>query len=105
MLLPVALELACEVTRNAEFSSAAMWFAANALTSFFVLVSDDLRASATANPPSNLNKQLILQGAFAISLAPLVFFIKGKQVRREQDERERLRDSNRTANDGAAASP
>lgn len=105
MLLPVALELACEVTRNAEFSSAAMWFAANALTAFFVLVSDDLRASATANPPSNLNKQLILQGAFAISLAPLVFFLKGKQVRRERDERERLRDSNRTANDGAAASP
>lgn len=37
MLLPVALELACEVTRNAEFSSAIMWFTANALTVFFVL--------------------------------------------------------------------
>lgn len=104
MLLPVALELACEVTRNAEFSSAILWFTANALTVFFVLISDDLRASATANPPLNLNKQLILQGAFAISLAPLVIFIKGKQVRREQDERERLRDSGRTAN-GDATSP
>ncbi|KAG8956166.1 hypothetical protein FRC04_004241 [Tulasnella sp. 424] len=104
MLLPVALELACEVTRNAEFSSAILWFTANALTVFFVLISDDLRASATANPPLNLNKQLILQGAFAISLAPLVIFIKGKQVRREQDERERLRDTGRAAN-GDATSP
>ncbi|KAG9008985.1 hypothetical protein FRB90_008663 [Tulasnella sp. 427] len=75
MLLPVALELGCEVT-----------------------LSNDLRASETANPPLNLNKQLILQGAFAISLAPPVFFIKGKQVRREMDERERLRNEARVAN-------
>ncbi|KAG8990590.1 hypothetical protein FRB90_001697 [Tulasnella sp. 427] len=105
MLLPVALELACEVTRSAEFSSSAMWFTANALTVFFVLISDDLRASETANPPANLNKQLILQGACALSLAPLILFIKGKQVRRELDERERLRDEARTANAEAISPP
>ena len=54
LLLPVALELACEVTRNAELSSSAvgsivqrlyrsltfvpqLWFSANAFTVLFVL--------------------------------------------------------------------
>ncbi|KAG9008983.1 hypothetical protein FRB90_008661 [Tulasnella sp. 427] len=87
-LLPVTLELGCEVTRNAELSGAMSWLAANAVSLFLVLISDLLEAGPSANPPYNLKKQLILHAAFAVSNIPLVLCMKGKQVRREMDEEE-----------------
>ena len=36
-MLPVALELGCELTRNAEGSSAIMWFMANLLGFVFII--------------------------------------------------------------------
>lgn len=36
-LLPIALEIGCEVTRSAETSSAILWFAGNLLSVVFVL--------------------------------------------------------------------
>lgn len=55
-------------------------------------VSDVLKAGPTANPPYNLRKQLILHAAFALSIVPLVLCMRGKQVRREMDEKENIRD-------------
>ncbi|KAG8887194.1 hypothetical protein FRB99_004306, partial [Tulasnella sp. 403] len=88
MLLPLALELACEVTGNAEFSSAALWFSGNMFSMIFVLISDRLKAGASANPPYNLRNTLILQGSFALAIGLTAVFIEGKQVRRELDERQ-----------------
>ncbi|KAG8686506.1 hypothetical protein FRC09_014086 [Ceratobasidium sp. 395] len=64
-LLPVALEIGCEVTRSAETSSAVLWFAGNLLSVVFVLSMDALRDdSSTANPLSNMRKSLIFQACF-----------------------------------------
>ncbi|KIO18157.1 hypothetical protein M407DRAFT_220760 [Tulasnella calospora MUT 4182] len=91
-LLPVTLELACEVTRHAELSGAMLWLSANAVGLFLVLISDLLKAGPNANPPYNLKKQLILHAAFALSIIPLTLCMRGKQVRREMDEKENARD-------------
>ncbi|KAF7375285.1 Major facilitator superfamily domain-containing protein 7 [Mycena sanguinolenta] len=50
-LLPVALELGCEVTRNAQGSSALLWFIVNLFEIAFVQVQGALRAGADASPP------------------------------------------------------
>ncbi|KAG8892533.1 hypothetical protein FRC01_014112, partial [Tulasnella sp. 417] len=55
--------------------------------------STPLKASGSANPPSNLRKQLILHAACALSITPMALFMKGRQVRRELDEKENVRDS------------
>ncbi|KAG8770879.1 hypothetical protein FRC12_004008 [Ceratobasidium sp. 428] len=85
-LLPVALEIGCEVTRSAETSSAVLWFAGNLLSVVFVLSMDALRDdSPTANPPSNMQKSLIFQACFVAAAAVSVLALKGQQSRREMD--------------------
>ncbi|KAJ7925250.1 hypothetical protein B0H13DRAFT_2573314 [Mycena leptocephala] len=59
-MLPVSLELACEITRNSDGSSALLWFACNGLTIIFVLVEGALRAGPGANPPLNMPVPLFL---------------------------------------------
>ena len=49
-------------------------------------VADPLRAGSKANPPLNMRNQMILFAAFALSVLPLLFFLKGRQRRREMDE-------------------
>jgi len=85
-MLPIGLELGCEVTRNANASSAVLWFAGNAFTVIFVLSETALRASPDANPPLNMRRALIFNGAFIMASASFVFFLRGKQARRELDE-------------------
>ncbi|TCD60820.1 hypothetical protein EIP91_009489 [Steccherinum ochraceum] len=85
-LLPVALELAAELTRNADGSSAVMWFFGNFFGIVYVLVNGALRGSETANPPLNMHRALIFQGAFICGSVVLVVFLKGRQARREMDE-------------------
>ncbi|CAE6494797.1 unnamed protein product [Rhizoctonia solani] len=85
-LLPVALEISCEVTRSAETSSAVLWFAGNLLSVVIVLSMDALKDdSPDANPPSNMFKSLIFQGCFVAVIAISVFGLKGQQTRRELD--------------------
>jgi len=86
-MLPVGLELACELTRNANASSALLWFAGNVFAIIFVLVEGALRAGPGASPPLNMRKALIFNGAIIFASALTVFFIRGKQVRKELDER------------------
>ena len=102
-MLPVGLELACELTRNSDGSSAVLWFSyahflsysfvadgnlrssGNLVTIMFVLVEGALRASPTADPPLNMHKALIFNGVFVLAGCCVVFFLTGKQARREKD--------------------
>ncbi|QRV79125.1 major facilitator superfamily transporter [Ceratobasidium sp. AG-Ba] len=85
-LLPVALEIGCEVTRSAETSSSVLWFAGNLLSVVFVLSMDALRDdSPTANPPSNMRKSLIFQACFVSVVALSVVGLKAEQNRRKRD--------------------
>lgn len=96
-MLPVALELACEVTRNADGSSAILWFTGNLFGVMFILVQGALRADETATPPLNMHRALIFNGSFIIVASLSVFFIRGKQVRKRADE-EKLREALENSN-------
>ncbi|KAG5639117.1 hypothetical protein H0H81_006706 [Sphagnurus paluster] len=85
-MLPIGLELGCELTRNANASSAVLWFSGNLFGVIFVLVEGALRAGPQANPPLNMLRSLIFNGAIIMSSASLVFMLHGRQVRKERDE-------------------
>jgi hypothetical protein len=57
---------------------------------FFCLlfaVQGALRASPAATPPLNMHATIIFNGVWTFAVATLVFFLEGKQTRREQDEK------------------
>lgn len=85
--LPVALELAVELTRNANASSAVLWFSVNLFGIIMILVQSSLRAGPEANPPLNMHRALIFNGAMVMSFASLVVLLQGRQTRRERDEK------------------
>ncbi|RDB25138.1 Major facilitator superfamily domain-containing protein 7 [Hypsizygus marmoreus] len=85
-MLPVGLELGCELTRNANASSAVLWFAGNLFGVMFVLAEAALRAGPDAHPPLNMRKALVLNGTVIMAFASLVFLLQGRQVRKERDE-------------------
>ena len=82
ILLPVALEMGCELTRNAETSSAILWFSANLFTIVFVLIQDALRDDT---PPFAMRRALIFSGATVAAVSLLVIKFTGHQRRREMD--------------------
>ncbi|KIY74287.1 MFS general substrate transporter [Cylindrobasidium torrendii FP15055 ss-10] len=84
-MMPVGLELACELTRNADGSSSLLWFGTNLFCIIFVLSEGALRADASADPPYNMHRALIFNGSFLMSTSGLIFFLKGKLARKEQD--------------------
>lgn len=107
-MLPIGLELGCELTRNSSGSSALLWFScvkihSNDLPCFspliipyssgnlfgimFVLVEGALRAPRTASPPLNMHSALIFNGVFIMVVCLSIFFLRGTQVRRENDVR------------------
>jgi FLVCR family MFS transporter 7 len=45
-----------------------------------------LRASPEADPPQNMHRTVIFNGVWVTIVATFVFFLRGKQVRRELDE-------------------
>ncbi|KAJ8077170.1 hypothetical protein PM082_001598 [Marasmius tenuissimus] len=84
-LLPVGLELGCDVTQDAEASSSLMWFSGNAFCIIFLLAEDALRAPADASPPLNMRNAMIFQGVGVTIAAIITLFLQGKQVRKELD--------------------
>lgn len=86
ILLPVGLEIGCEVTRNPETSSAILWCVANALNIIFIPILHAMRAGDNANPPRNFRSGLILNACLMVFSALLVFGIRGQQKRRELDQ-------------------
>ncbi|TBU57173.1 MFS general substrate transporter [Dichomitus squalens] len=88
-LLPVVLELGVELTRNANGSSAVLWFSTNLFGLVFVLVEGALRAGPDADPPLNMHRAFIFQGAVVAVVVVFVYLVEGKQTRRFQDEEKR----------------
>jgi FLVCR family MFS transporter 7 len=84
-LLPVGLELSAEVTRNADASSALLFFGANALGAIFLGVENALREGPEANPPLNMRRALIFQGVIILAVCLSVFGVRGEQTRRRRD--------------------
>ncbi|KAI0295839.1 MFS general substrate transporter [Multifurca ochricompacta] len=87
VLLPVAIELGVELTRNSDGSSAVLWFFGNLISIIFILSQNALRASDAANPPRNMHRAIIFNAIWVFSTSLLVFFLHGRQARRELDER------------------
>jgi MFS transporter, FLVCR family, MFS-domain-containing protein 7 len=106
-MLPVGLELGCELTRNADGSASILWFMVNLVGFVFALgssplpmssafypscllplftVEASLRAGPDANPPLNMKRALIFNGAFVMSVGASIFLLQGKQKRKEVDE-------------------
>lgn len=85
-LLPVALELACELTRNADGSSAVLWFFGNLFSIIFLTSQSALRAPSTGSPPLNMHRAIIFNAVFTTFAVLLVFGLEGRQARRERDE-------------------
>ncbi|CAE6431331.1 unnamed protein product [Rhizoctonia solani] len=85
-LLPIALEMGCEITRSPEVSSAVLWSVGNLFTLVFVTVMDHLRDdSHSANPPSNMRKAFIFQASFVAACTVFIIGLKAKQTRSELD--------------------
>ncbi|KAJ7072374.1 major facilitator superfamily domain-containing protein [Mycena amicta] len=97
-MLPVSLELAVEITRNADGSSALLWFACNGLAIIFILVEGALRAGSDASPPLNMRNALIFNGAVVMIFAASVFFLRGQQTRKQVD-REKVEKSQARTNE------
>lgn len=85
-LLPVGLELAVEVTRNAAASSAFLFFAGNGLGVVFLVIEDALRDGPDAKPPNSMKRAIIFQGVFVLAVCLTVVGIRGTQTRRVRDE-------------------
>ncbi|KAF9484435.1 MFS general substrate transporter [Pholiota conissans] len=85
-MLAVGMELACELTRNADGSSAIIWFSGNLATVALILIAGALRAGLNASPPLNMHKTLIFQGVMILVVCCSVFFLKGVQKRKAADE-------------------
>ncbi|KZS98469.1 MFS general substrate transporter [Sistotremastrum niveocremeum HHB9708] len=92
-LLPVALELGCEITRNADAAAAILWFSGNLFSVVFVLVGNALTDGQDANPPFNMRRASIFNAVIIGSVTVLVYFLRAKQSRRELDEEMNLRSS------------
>ncbi|THH16733.1 hypothetical protein EW146_g3954 [Bondarzewia mesenterica] len=86
-LLPVGLELGCELTRNADGSSAVLLFFGNLFSIIFLLSQGALRAQPTADPPLHMHRAIIFNAVFVAFAASLVFWLEGRQARREKDEK------------------
>ncbi|VDC06418.1 unnamed protein product [Peniophora sp. CBMAI 1063] len=84
-LLPIAIELAAELTRNTDGSSATLWFFGNLMCVIFIEAQDALRAPANADPPLNMHSAFIFVGVWTCASSFFVFFLKGRQARRERD--------------------
>lgn len=98
LLLPVGLELGCEITRNAETSSAMLWMSGNLFTLIFVLgmqwfflvayrpnlpsVADALRDD---QPPHSMRRTLIFLASFVSVVSLTIIKFTGHQKRREVD--------------------
>lgn len=121
-MLPVALELAVELTRNANASSAMLWASSNLFAVVLVLgecpplllhtreahgvaVQGALRGGPDANPPYSMHRALVFQAVVVVAAVVLVCLLEGKQTRRAADERAQGRCAGRTAAESEMQAP
>lgn len=71
-LVPIALEWLVEVTWpvGPEGSSTICWAGGQLLGGIFIVISDVLKGSETADPPFNMGKALIFQAVIAVATVP-----------------------------------
>jgi len=86
VMLPIGLELGCELTRNADGSAAVLWCSGNLFGVVMILAEGALRAGADAALPHDMHKGIILQGALVVGFGVTVFGLRAKQARRQMDE-------------------
>jgi MFS family permease len=91
-MLPIGMELSCELTRNTDGSAAIVWVGGNLFTILFVLVFGALRAGPNDSPPLNMKRAMIFQGAVVLALSSLIFLVRGEQRRKAMDE-QKLKES------------
>ncbi|KIL59623.1 hypothetical protein M378DRAFT_169009 [Amanita muscaria Koide BX008] len=85
-LLPIFLELSADITRNADGSSAILWFTGNLNVVPYILVQEALRAGPHGSPPNHMRQGLKFTAILAMVTASFVFFLRGKQERKQIDE-------------------
>ncbi|KAI0830125.1 MFS general substrate transporter [Trametes gibbosa] len=85
-LLPAVLELAVELTRNADGSSAILWASTNACGLVFVVVEGALRAGSDGSPALNMHRSAIFQASVVAAVIIPLYLVEGKQTRRARDE-------------------
>lgn len=92
---------------NPAVTSAIAWAGGQLLGGVFIIISDALKASETANPPENMDHALIFTAVVALAVVPLplalgLFGRKDKLVMRRvrSDERDRERRNSDNNNDG-----
>jgi len=85
-MIPVGMELACEVTRNPDGSGAIVWFAGNLMGVVFILSEGALRAGPDASPPLNMKRSLIFAGVIVLVGSLSVFLLRGHERRKEMDK-------------------
>ncbi|KAI0320777.1 MFS general substrate transporter [Amylostereum chailletii] len=87
-LLPIALELACELTRNADGSSAVLWFFGNLFCIIFLLSQGALRAPLTAGGPApQYASRHHIQWRMVSGNIPVRISFPRSAIRRELDEK------------------
>lgn len=75
--VPVALELLIELSHplSPEVTSTIAWAGGQLFGAIFVIVSGPLTAGPDGDPPMNMKKNLIFQGALAMAVCPLPLFL------------------------------
>ncbi|EIW81789.1 MFS general substrate transporter [Coniophora puteana RWD-64-598 SS2] len=86
IMLPIGLELGCELTRNADGSAAVLWCSGNLFGVIMILAEGALRGGEDANPPYDMRKGIILQGALVAGFGVTVFGLRAQQTRRQIDK-------------------
>lgn len=92
-LLPIVLEYLVEITYpfSPEIGSTICWTGGQLLGACFILIQDALKASAKANPPSNMRNALIFAAvvSFVAAPFPLAIGLFGRNVQRRRLEVDR----------------
>lgn len=103
-LVPVVVEYLVEVTHpiSPEVTSTLAWSGGQLLGGLFIVISDSLKADATADPPYNMQKALIFTAVVSLLVVPLPLCL-GLFGRNEKVQMKRVR-SDENALDGGRSS-
>lgn len=98
-LVPVVMEYLVELTHpvSPEVTSTLAWAGGQLLGALLIIISDALKAGATANPANNMNNALIFQAVIGLVVLPFPMFlglfgrrdkVKLRRVQSDQNNRE-----------------
>ncbi|KAG0150424.1 hypothetical protein CROQUDRAFT_38219 [Cronartium quercuum f. sp. fusiforme G11] len=82
--LPIALELAADVTYTAirpEFPTSILYVSANGVSVLFLVIMDSLRGNADSSPPFEMSRALIFQGGAVLLSSLSIIGLQAKKRR------------------------